>query len=59
VGFSDQHWIDRVNEFFAQHSTKGFEMTLEQSVDSIRTKARWVQRDTKDVKTWLKENGYT
>ena len=58
VGFSDPQWVDKINQFFAQHSTKGFEMTLEQTMDDIRVKARWVQRETEDVKTWLKENGY-
>jgi aminopeptidase 2 len=58
VGFTDQPWVDKITQFFAQRSTKGFEMALEQSMDAIKVKARWVQRDTEDVKTWLAENGY-
>jgi aminopeptidase 2 len=58
MGFSDQQWVDKIKQFFAQRHTKGFEMALEQIMDGIMAKARWVQRDTEDVKTWLKENGY-
>lgn len=50
--------MDKIKQFFAQRHTKGFEMALEQIMDGIMAKARWVQRDTEDVKTWLKENGY-
>ena len=58
IGFASEEWVQKISAFFAQKSTKGFEMALEQSLDSVRTKASWVRRDTEDVKAWLKENGY-
>jgi aminopeptidase 2 len=58
LGFTSEQWVDKITQFFAERSTKGFEMALEQSLDGVRTKARWVQRDTEDVRAWLKENGY-
>ena len=58
VDLSNEQWVDKISQFFAQHSTKGFEMALEQSLDGIRVKARLAKRDTEDVRSWLKENGY-
>ncbi|KAL9083473.1 MAG: hypothetical protein Q9159_005768 [Coniocarpon cinnabarinum] len=47
-----------VERFFKDRSTKGFDQTLAQSLDSIRSKTNWVQRDSKDVSEWLKSHGY-
>jgi aminopeptidase 2 len=48
----------RVEEFFSKRSTKGFEMGLAQSLESIRAKAAWLERDRADVARWVKDNGY-
>lgn len=48
----------RVEAFFSEKSTKGFEMGLAQSLESIQAKAAWLARDRADVASWLKENGY-
>jgi len=48
----------RVEKFFSQRSTKGFEMGLAQSLESIQAKATWLNRDRTDVATWVKDNGY-
>jgi aminopeptidase 2 len=58
AGFSDRRAADRIDRFFARRGTKGFGMALEQGVDDVRARARWVQRDTEDVKTWLRKSGY-
>lgn len=39
-------------------SQQGFDRALEQSYDSIRAKAQWVERDRRDVEAWLKSNGF-
>jgi hypothetical protein len=31
---------------------------LEQSLDEIRGKAEWVERDREDVRDWLKNHGF-
>ena len=56
--FTKQSQIDQVNAFFKERSTKGFDQGLAQSLDSIKAKASWLQRDTTDVDRWLAGNGY-
>jgi aminopeptidase 2 len=36
---------------------QGFDRAIEQSLDSIRAKASWLDRDRGDVEEWLKGNG--
>ena len=47
-----------VESFFKSKNTKGFEMPLAQSLESIQAKGAWVERDRDDVQKWVKENGY-
>jgi aminopeptidase 2 len=56
--FTKQGQIESVQRFFSQRSTKGFDQGLAQSLDSIRAKASWLDRDRDDVSAWLKANGY-
>ena len=56
--FTHREHIDEIQKFFAEKSTKGFDKALAQSCDAIRAKAAWIERDSEDVKTWLKEHGY-
>jgi aminopeptidase 2 len=56
--FTHREHIDDVKAFFAEKSTKGFDMSLDQSIDSISAKAAWLERDSEDVKQWLKEHKY-
>ncbi len=51
--FSSQADIDRITKFFADKSTKGFDQSLAQSLDSIKAKAAWLERDREDVKKWV------
>ncbi|KAH8676688.1 peptidase family M1-domain-containing protein [Tricladium varicosporioides] len=52
-GFSKQTDLDRVTKFFETKSTKGFDQSLAQSKDAIRAKIAWLDRDRKDVATWV------
>jgi aminopeptidase 2 len=56
--FTHREHIEDVKAFFAEKSTKGFDMSLDQSIDSISAKAAWLERDSEDVKQWLKEHKY-
>ncbi|KAI9704105.1 MAG: Aminopeptidase 2 mitochondrial [Candelina mexicana] len=56
--FTREEHIKMVEAFFAERSTKGFDQGLAQSLDSIRAKSRWLERDEGDVEGWLKEEGY-
>ncbi|KIH90371.1 aminopeptidase 2 [Sporothrix brasiliensis 5110] len=57
--FSRPEQIARVEAFFADKNTKGYDQALAQSLDAIRSKIAWVQRDGKDIAGWLRENGYS
>lgn len=57
-GFTRDEHVRRIEEFFAKRSTKGYDQSLAQSMDSVRAKAKWVHRDDHDVRSWLKHNGY-
>lgn len=52
--FTTQAQADEVRAFFKGRETVGFDRALAQSLDSVQAKIAWVERDTKDVKEWLK-----
>ncbi|SAM58350.1 probable AAP1-alanine/arginine aminopeptidase [Ustilago bromivora] len=56
--FSSEKDAKEVEEFFKGKDTAKFSMGLSQGLDAVRAKARWVERDGKDVEEWLKANGY-
>ena len=56
--FTHREHIEDIKAFFKSKSTKGFDMSLSQSLDAISAKAAWLERDSEDVKTWLRENKY-
>lgn len=58
-GFTSQSDIDNIKSFFAKTSTKGFDQSLAQSLDTITSKSKWVNRDREVVAEFLRENGYT
>jgi aminopeptidase 2 len=48
-----------VEAFFKDKKERStFVQGLAQGLDAVRSKAKWIERDTKDVEAWLKENGY-
>ncbi|KAF7877588.1 hypothetical protein EAF04_001263 [Stromatinia cepivora] len=55
-GFTGEQNLKRVEEFFSKRDTKGFDQGLAQSLDSIRAKSAWVERDREDVKAWVEAN---
>jgi aminopeptidase 2 len=57
-GFTNREQLQKVEEFFADKSTAGFDQSLAQSLDAIRSKISWLERDRTDVADWLKANGY-
>ncbi|CAO2648720.1 Nn.00g096690.m01.CDS01 [Neocucurbitaria sp. VM-36] len=56
--FTHRDHIKDIEAFFKNKSTKGFDMSLSQSIDAISAKAAWLERDSDDVKTWLQEHKY-
>lgn len=57
-GFSKQEQLDKAEAFFKDKNTNGYDQSLAQSLDSVRSKIAWLGRDRDDVAAWLKENGY-
>ncbi|CAK7223929.1 Aminopeptidase 2 mitochondrial [Sporothrix bragantina] len=57
--FSKPEQLKRVQDFFADKNTKGYDQALAQSQDVIRSKIAWLERDREDVANWLRENGYS
>lgn len=51
--FSTHADVERIERFFAGKNTKGFDQSLAQSLDSIKAKAAWLDRDRGDVKKWV------
>ncbi|OCK76440.1 hypothetical protein K432DRAFT_306365 [Lepidopterella palustris CBS 459.81] len=56
--FTRESQMKDIEDFFGGRSTKGFEMALAQSLDAIRAKSSWIERDREDVREWLKTKGY-
>lgn len=56
--FTSKEAIEDIQKFFGERSTKGFDQGLAQSLDGIRAKVAWLERDREDVMVWLEKNGY-
>lgn len=58
-GFTNSEQLQRVEKFFAEKNNNGYDQALAQSLDSVRSKISWLQRDREDVAEWVKTNGYS
>jgi aminopeptidase 2 len=56
--FCSKEAVDEIEAFFKETSTKGFDQGLAQSLDAVRAKASWIERDAQDVRQWLSERGF-
>jgi aminopeptidase 2 len=57
-GFTNESQKAKVVDFFKDKDKKGYDRSLEQSLDSIQAKSNWLNRDREDVEAWLKQKGY-
>ena len=57
--FTTKEQLTRVEKFFEGKNTNGFDQSLAQSLDAIRSKVAWVERDRADVAAWVKANKYS
>ncbi|OJJ42425.1 hypothetical protein ASPZODRAFT_77027 [Penicilliopsis zonata CBS 506.65] len=57
-GFTTDEQREQVQRFFQDKACDLFDKALQQSLDEVRMKARWVQRDAEEVKRWLHREGY-
>ncbi|KAH8729276.1 peptidase family M1-domain-containing protein [Ilyonectria robusta] len=56
--FTKEEQVADVRRFFSEKGTKGFDLELAQSLDTIKAKQNWLARDKEDVQQWLIENKY-
>ncbi|SCU87998.1 LADA_0E07536g1_1 [Lachancea dasiensis] len=57
-GFTSFEAIDEIKDFFSKRSTKGFDQSLAQALDTITSKAQWINRDRELVSKYLKDHGF-
>ncbi|KAK9465021.1 peptidase family M1-domain-containing protein [Lipomyces arxii] len=57
-GFASEEAVNEIEQFFSKKNTKGYDKGLAQSLESVGSKIKWVNRDRESVKQWLNENGY-
>ncbi|OWZ56597.1 aminopeptidase 2 [Cryptococcus neoformans] len=50
--------LEDVKAFFETKDTRKFKLAVAQTCDSIQAAANWIERDSKDVENWLKENRF-
>ena len=58
TGLATAAQLAELEEFFSQKNNAGYDQSLEQSKDVIRSKVLWLERDRDDVAQWLKSNNY-
>ncbi|KAL1915149.1 uncharacterized protein VTP21DRAFT_7630 [Calcarisporiella thermophila] len=56
--FSSEAMLKEIERFFADKDTKDFARPLEQSLETIRVSAQWLERDREDVVSWLQSKGF-
>jgi aminopeptidase 2 len=56
--FTHASHVEEVKAFFEGKDQKGYQKKLEQSLDGVRAKSSWLERDGEDVKAWLETEGY-
>lgn len=56
--FSSEQDLQRIEAFFSERDQSGYEQYLQQALESIQSRANWVDRDGDVVEEWLRENGY-
>jgi aminopeptidase 2 len=54
-GLTTGEQLRQAEEFFKKIETKGIDKALRQSLDEIRLKIRWVERDAENVHKWLEK----
>ncbi|POS80893.1 aminopeptidase 2 [Diaporthe helianthi] len=56
--FTKTEQLAEVERFFKDKNTNGYDQSLAQSLDGVRSKIQWLDRDRSDVATWLAHNGW-
>ena len=57
-GFTSMEYVEEVKDYFSSKSTKGFDQGLAQALDTVTSKAKWINRDRDQIKKYLKDHDY-
>lgn len=58
TGFSTKEQLKAFEDFFADKDTKGYDQTLANTKDRLKSYIAWTGRDSSDVQSWLSSHGY-
>lgn len=58
VPFASKKAHVEIEEFFKDKDVHGFDRSLGQALDTIKTNYEWIERDAETVKQWLTENKF-
>lgn len=56
--FSSEADAAAVEAFFADKDTTAYVQPLQQALDTVRSKARWLAREKDAVRAWLEKEGH-
>ncbi|KAJ2849030.1 Aminopeptidase 2 mitochondrial, partial [Coemansia erecta] len=57
-GFVGNDKAEEIEQFLADKETSKFQRVVDQSLEKIRTKTAWFNKDREDVRAWLANNGF-
>ncbi|OSD01301.1 hypothetical protein PYCCODRAFT_1445793 [Trametes coccinea BRFM310] len=55
-GLSSMEDHKRVADFFERRDKKAYDLQLQQTLDTIKFSAGWIERSTEEIKRWLEEH---
>jgi hypothetical protein len=55
-GFASEEKARDAEEFYQAHPAPEAKMEVARSLEAIRSKAKWLERDQKDIEAWLNAN---
>jgi aminopeptidase N len=54
--FGSEEKVKEIEDFFEKNPISGAERTIQQSIEKVRQKAEWINRDGDLILSWLKRN---
>lgn len=52
-GFASFDKLNEIKDFFKDKDTKEYQRPLQQSLESVHVRAKWVERDNENVRSWI------
>ncbi|KAJ6013844.1 hypothetical protein N7540_008435 [Penicillium herquei] len=58
-GFSTDYQVAMVQKFFSERDTRGYDQYVNQAMEGLRIRNRWVKRDSAHIAQWLNRHYFT